>query len=246
MPEGGLEVRGLVAGYATATVLHGVDLTVAAGASVALLGRNGMGKTTLLRAVCGLRPPTSSAGSIRFAGRDLAGLRPDEVAGLGISLVPQGRRVFPSLTVDENLRIGARVVAGGWDRSRVLALFPRLGERGRQMAGTLSGGEQQMLAIGRALMMNPRLLVMDEPSEGLAPAILELMRERLMAIRESGQSLLLAEQNVDLALAMADSVSILGDGGTVAWSGSSEALRTQPRVLAELVGLATHDGGTWT
>ncbi len=241
-----LEIQGLVAGYAAATVLHGIDLVVGDGESVALLGRNGMGKTTLLRAVCGLRPPTWSAGSIRFAGRDLAGSRPEAVAGMGISLVPQGRRVFPSLTVDENLLIGARAMAGGWDRPRVLDLFPRLGERARQMAGTLSGGEQQMLAIGRALMMNPRLLVMDEPSEGLAPAVLELMRERLLSIRESGQALLLAEQNVDLALAMAGSVSILGDGGTIAWSGTSEALRAQPQVLAELVGLATHEGGIWT
>jgi branched-chain amino acid transport system ATP-binding protein len=240
-----LEVQGLVAGYAQATVLRGIDLSVADGAAVALLGRNGMGKTTLLRAVCGLRPPTWSAGSIRFAGRELSGLKPDQVAVQGIGLVPQGRRVFPSLSVRENLHIGARPSDGGWDLDKLLELFPRLGERSRQMAGTLSGGEQQMLAIGRALMMNPRLLVMDEPSEGLAPAVLEQMLERLLRIRHSGQALLIAEQNVDLALDMADTVSILGDAGTIAWSGTSETLRAQPRILEELVGLAIRPGGSW-
>ncbi len=174
------------------------------------------------------------------------GCRPTRSRGTGIGLVPQGRRVFPSLTVRENLGIGARDVRDGWDVPRVLDLFPRLGERSRQMAGTLSGGEQQMLAIGRALMMNPRLLVMDEPSEGLAPAVLEQMLERLLDIRRSGQALLIAEQNVDLALDMAGTISILGDGGMIAWSGPSDDLHAQPRILEELVGLAIHPGGSWT
>jgi branched-chain amino acid transport system ATP-binding protein len=246
-----LEVRGLVAAYATATVLRGVELIVPDASSVALLGRNGMGKTTLLRAICGLRPPAIAAGTIELGGVSLLGLRPDEVAHRGVALVPQGRRVFPSLTVRENLAIAQLPppdgrTSGTWDLTRVFELFPRLAERARQMAGTLSGGEQQMLAIGRALMMQPRVLVMDEPSEGLAPAILEQLVEHMLHIRESGQALLIAEQNVDLALDLAASVSILGDEGVVAWSGPSADLRSQPQVLAELVGLATHHGGAWT
>jgi branched-chain amino acid transport system ATP-binding protein len=246
-----LEVRGLVAGYSTGTVLHGVDLVVPDAASVTLLGRNGMGKTTLLRAICGLRPPVIAAGTIELGGVSLLRLRPEEVARRGVALVPQGRRVFPSLSVRENLAIAQLRVPGdrasqAWDMARVFELFPRLAERARQLAGTLSGGEQQMLAIGRALMMQPRLLVMDEPSEGLAPAILEQLVEHMLRIRASGQALLVAEQNVDLALDLAMDVSILGDGGVVAWSGPSTSLRGQPRVLAELVGLATHLEGAWT
>jgi branched-chain amino acid transport system ATP-binding protein len=209
-----------------------------------------MGKTTLLRAICGLRPPVIAAGSVTLAGSSLLGLRPDEVARRGVALVPQGRRVFASLSVRENLTIAWSRPAPGaapeaWDVDRVFGLFPRLAERARQLAGTLSGGEQQMLAIGRALMMQPRVLVMDEPSEGLAPAILEQLLDHMLRIRASGQALLIAEQNVDLALDMATDVSILGDDGTVAWSGPSEALRGQPHVLTELIGLATHRG-TWT
>jgi branched-chain amino acid transport system ATP-binding protein len=245
-----LEVHGLVAGYATATVLRGVELMVPDAGSVALLGRNGMGKTTLLRAICGLRPPVIAAGTVTLAGRTLLGLRPDEIARRGVALVPQGRRVFASLSVRENLTIAwSRPDTGAapavWDVDRVFGLFPRLAERARQLAGTLSGGEQQMLAIGRALMMQPRVLVMDEPSEGLAPAILEQLLDHMLRIRAGGQALLIAEQNVDLALDMASDVSILGDEGAVAWSGPSEALRGQPRVLTELIGLATHRG-IWT
>jgi branched-chain amino acid transport system ATP-binding protein len=246
-----LEVRGLVAGYAMAPVLRGVDLMVPDTGSVALLGRNGMGKTTLLRAICGLRPPVIAAGTVTLRDVSLLGLRPDEVAHRGVALVPQGRRVFPSLSVRENLAIArlpapADVGAQAWDMARVFELFPRLAERARQLAGTLSGGEQQMLAIARALMMQPRVLVMDEPSEGLAPAILEQLVDQVRRIRAGGQALLIAEQNVDLALDMATEVAILGDEGLVAWSGSSAALRDQPQVVAELVGLATRHGGIWT
>jgi branched-chain amino acid transport system ATP-binding protein len=245
-----LEVRGLVTGYATATVLRGVDLVVPEAGSVALLGRNGMGKTTLLRAICGLRPPVIAAGTVALRDVSLLGLRPDEVAHRGVALVPQGRRVFASLTVRENLTIAELRATGdgadqAWDVGRVFELFPRLGERARQLAGTLSGGEQQMLAIARALMMQPRLLVMDEPSEGLAPAILEQLVDQVRRIRAGGQALLIAEQNVDLALDMATDVSILGDEGVIAWSGASDALRDRPQVLAELVGLATHHEGIW-
>jgi branched-chain amino acid transport system ATP-binding protein len=230
-----LDVRDLTAGYATGTVLRGVSLTVAAGELLALLGRNGMGKTTLLRAVCGLRPPALTGGSVRVAGEEVTGLPAYQVARRGVSLVPQGRRVFGSLTVEENLRIAGR--PGGWDLAGVWELFPRLVERRGQPAATLSGGEQQMLAIGRSLMTNPRLLLMDEPSEGLAPAVLDLITDRLGQIRGQGQAVLLAEQNVDLALALADRVCILGEAGTVAWSGPPATLRDDPPILRELVGL---------
>ena len=230
-----LDVRDLTAGYATGTVLRGVSLTVAAGELLALLGRNGMGKTTLLRAVCGLRPPALTSGSVRVAGEEVTGLPAYQVARRGVSLVPQGRRVFGSLTVEENLRIAAR--PGGWDLDDVWQLFPRLVERRGQPAATLSGGEQQMLAIGRSLMTNPRLLLMDEPSEGLAPAVLDLITDRLGQIRGQGQAVLLAEQNVDLALALADRVCILGEAGTIAWSGPPATLRDDPPILRELVGL---------
>jgi branched-chain amino acid transport system ATP-binding protein len=230
-----LDVRDLTAGYATGTVLRGLSLTVAAGELLALLGRNGMGKTTLLRAVCGLRPPTPTGGSVRVAGEEVTGLPAYQVARRGVSLVPQGRRVFGSLTVEENLRIAGR--PGGWDLAGVWELFPRLVERRGQPAATMSGGEQQMLAIGRSLMTNPRLLLMDEPSEGLAPAVLDLITDRLGQIRGQGQAVLLAEQNVDLALALADRVCILGEAGTIAWSGPPATLRDDPPILRELVGL---------
>jgi branched-chain amino acid transport system ATP-binding protein len=230
-----LDVRDLTAGYATGTVLRGVSLKVAAGELLALLGRNGMGKTTLLRAVCGLRPPALTGGSVRVDGEEVTGLPAYQVARRGVSLVPQGRRVFGSLTVEENLRIAAR--PGGWDLAGVWELFPRLVERRGQPAATLSGGEQQMLAIGRSLMTNPRLLLMDEPSEGLAPAVLDLITDRLGQIRGQGQAVLLAEQNVDLALALADRVCILGEAGTIAWSGPPATLRDDPPILRELVGL---------
>ena len=231
-----LEVRNLSAGYATGTVLQDVSVTVAEGQLLALLGRNGMGKTTLLRAITGLRPPALTNGSVRLAGEEVSALPSHQVARRGVSLVPQGRRVFGSLTVEENLRIVARP-ARGWDLARVYELFPRLVERRRQVASTLSGGEQQMLAIGRSLMTNPGLLLMDEPSEGLAPAVLDVILDRLRRIKLQGQAVLLAEQNVDLALEVADQVCILGEAGTVAWSGPPATLRDEPAILRELVGL---------
>jgi branched-chain amino acid transport system ATP-binding protein len=230
-----LEVVDLSAGYATGTVLRGVSLTVAEGELLALLGRNGMGKTTLLRAVCGLRPPRLTGGSVRVAGEDVAGLPSHRLARRGVSLVPQGRRVFGSLTVEENLQIVAR--PGDWGLERVYELFPRLAERRGQAGWTLSGGEQQMLAIGRSLMTNPRLLLLDEPSEGLAPAVLDLILDRLGQIKGHGQAVLLAEQNVDLALEVADRVGVLGEAGTIAWTGPPATLRDDPAILHELVGL---------
>jgi branched-chain amino acid transport system ATP-binding protein len=231
-----LEVLDVSAGYATGTVLRGVSLTVAEGELLALLGRNGMGKTTLLRAIAGLRPPVLTRGSIRVAGEEVSTLPSYQVARRGVSLVPQGRRVFGSLTVEENLRIVARPNRG-WDLGRVYDLFPRLVERRSQASSTLSGGEQQMLAIGRSLMTAPRLLLMDEPSEGLAPAVLDLILDRLRQIKLQGQAVLLAEQNVDLALEVADRVCILGEAGAIGWSGPPATLRDNPAILRELVGL---------
>ena len=234
-----LEVLGLRAGYATGTVLDGIDLSVGRSEVVALLGRNGMGKTTLLRAICGLRPPIVSAGRVVLDGKDVLGRPSHVIVWAGIGLVPQGRRIFASLSVHENLRVVARPRAGGWDTSRVYELFPRLGERARQRAATLSGGEQQMLAIGRALMTNPRVLVMDEPSEGLAPTVLEDIVARLSELKERGQAVLLAEQNVDLALDIADRVHVIGDRGAIAWSGGPSSIAAQPDLLAELIGLGS-------
>jgi branched-chain amino acid transport system ATP-binding protein len=231
-----LEVLDVSAGYATGTVLRGVSLTVAEGELLALLGRNGMGKTTLLRAIAGLRPPVLTRGSIRVAGEEVSTLPSYQVARRGVSLVPQGRRVFGSLTVEENLRIVARPNRG-WDLARVYDLFPRLVERRSQASSTLSGGEQQMLAIGRSLMTDPRLLLMDEPSEGLAPVVLDLILDRLRQIKLQGQAVLLAEQNVDLALEVADRVCVLGEAGAIGWSGPPATLRDNPAILRELVGL---------
>jgi branched-chain amino acid transport system ATP-binding protein len=230
-----LEVDGLSAGYRTGTVLAGVSLTVAEGEVLALLGRNGMGKSTLLRAVAGLRPPVVTGGSVRVAGAEVTTLATYQVARHGVSLVPQGRRVFGSLTVEENLRVVAR--PGDWTIERVYELFPRLVERRIQAAATLSGGEQQMLAIGRSLMTNPRLLLMDEPSEGLAPAVLDVITDRLGLLKLEGLAVLLAEQNADLALAVADRVAVLGEAGTIAWSGPPATLRDDTGMLRELVGL---------
>jgi branched-chain amino acid transport system ATP-binding protein len=231
-----LEVRNVWARYATGTVLRDVSVTVAEGEVLALLGRNGMGKTTLLRVIAGLRPPVLARGSVRLAGEEVSALPSHQVARRGLSLVPQGRRVFGSLTVEENLAIVDRP-GRGWDLARVYDLFPRLVQRRDQVSATLSGGEQQMLAIGRSLMTNPRLLLMDEPSEGLAPAVLDVILDRLRQIKSHGQGVLLAEQNVDLALEVADQVCVLGEAGTIAWTGSPATLRDDPAILRELVGL---------
>jgi branched-chain amino acid transport system ATP-binding protein len=231
-----LEVRNVWAGYATGTVLRDVSLTVAEGELLALLGRNGIGKTTLLRVISGLRPPVLTQGSIRLAGEEVSALPSHQVARRGLSLVPQGRRVFGSLTVEENLAIVDRP-GRGWDLARVYDLFPRLVQRRDQVSATLSGGEQQMLAIGRSLMTNPRLLLMDEPSEGLAPAVLDVILDRLRQIKSHGQGVLLAEQNVDLALEVADQVCVLGEAGMIAWTGPPATLRDDPAILRELVGL---------
>ncbi|MDT0158524.1 ABC transporter ATP-binding protein [Microbacterium sp. ARD32] len=230
-----LRVRDLHVGYATARVLNGVEFDIADGQSVALLGRNGMGKTTLVRALCGLRPPAVVSGSIEYDGVDICRMPVHRISRAGIALVPQGRRVFGSLTTLENLNVVSRRRAADsddpWTIERVFDFFPRLAERSGSMARSLSGGEQQMLAIGRALMTNPSLLIMDEPSEGLAPSVLDVIQDRLAGLRSSGLAVLIAEQNVDLALDIADHVLVIDDSGTIAWSGLPEALRGDESLL---------------
>jgi len=230
-----LEVSGLHVGYATAGVLHGVDFAVQDGQSVALLGRNGMGKTTLVRAICGLRPPAVQAGSIVFDGVDITRRSSNQISRAGIAIVPQGRRVFGSLTTLENLTVVPKRKPGRglepWTVERVFDFFPRLAERSRSMSRSLSGGEQQMLAIGRALMTNPTLLIMDEPSEGLAPSVLDVIQDRLEGLRASGLSILIAEQNVDLALDIAEHVIVIDDSGTIAWSGLPAEMRADAELL---------------
>ncbi|HKA86452.1 MAG TPA: ABC transporter ATP-binding protein [Haliangiales bacterium] len=212
-----LELRGVVASYGAAPVLHGVDITVDNGAVVALLGANGAGKTTTLRAICNVLVRVD--GDIRFAGHRIDGKSTESIVRLGIGHVPEGRGTFEGLSVDENLRLGAYVrrdpqVAADFDR--VFAHFPALAARRRQQAGTLSGGEQQMLAIGRALMMRPRLLLLDEPSFGLAPIVVAQIFSILAAInRDEGMSMLVVEQNAHHALALAEQVYLLETGRVV-------------------------------
>ncbi|HEX2152936.1 MAG TPA: ABC transporter ATP-binding protein [Acidimicrobiia bacterium] len=232
-----LEVSGLHAAYGKATVLRGVDLRLPERQVVALLGRNGMGKTTLMRSISGLHPPAVTAGSVRLKGEEILRLSNHAIARRGLALVPQGRRVFGSLTVEENLMIGFRRNEGGWDLERVYGLFPRLEERSNQRGGVLSGGEQQMLAIGRALMTNPVVVLMDEPSEGLAPTVRDMVRDCLLLLKEDGQTVLLAEQNVDLAVDVADRVAVIGESGEIGWEGDPAHLREDPALMNELVGL---------
>jgi branched-chain amino acid transport system ATP-binding protein len=219
-----LEVGGLVAGYGSGTVLRGVDLTVREGEVLAVVGRNGMGKTTLLRAVMGL--VIRRAGSVRLSGADVSALGPTAVARAGAGYVPQGRRVFPTLTVDEHLQVAQR--PGRWSPEAVYGLFPRLAERRRQGGGRLSGGEQQMLAVGRALCGNPTLLLLDEPSEGLAPTVVESVIDLVRLLRAEGMGILLVEQDLNAALRAADRVAVLERGVIVhdAPAGSAGARRS--------------------
>ena len=234
-----LEVSGLHVGYAGAEVLRGIDLTIAADETVALLGRNGMGKTTLVRSICGLRPPVTTAGSIFYEGADITKRTSFQINRAGIAVVPQGRHIFGSLTVLEHLAaVRKRKPTTGepWTVERVFDFFPRLSGRQKSFAKSLSGGEQQMLAIGRALMTNPSLLVMDEPSEGLAPTVLDVIQDRVAGLRGTGLSVLIAEQNVDLALDMADRIVII-DGGEIPWTGAPAELRDDPTTLERYLGV---------
>ncbi|MEP4560119.1 MAG: ABC transporter ATP-binding protein [Nitratireductor sp.] len=209
-----LEDTGLQTFYGASQALFGVDLAVGEGEVVALMGRNGMGKTTTIRSICGLNPPRT--GTLRFAGSSLQGLRPHRVARLGIGLVPEGRRCFPNLTVEENLTAAAR--PGPWTLARIEALFPRLAERRRQYAISLSGGEQQMLAVGRALMTNPKLLILDEATEGLAPVIRQDIWSSIRKLKQEGQAILVVDKTMSELLPVADRCVVLEKGMTV-WSG---------------------------
>ena len=230
-----LELRGLKAFYGQSEVVHGIDVAVEEGGMTVLLGANGAGKTTTLRAICGM---VRSEGEIRFAGQQLARRTTEQVAGLGVAHVPEGRGTFMALSVEENLRLGGYTRAGRPDAEmqRMYGYFPILAARRQQQAGSLSGGEQQMLAIARALMMGPRLLVLDEPSFGLAPRIVEEIFKIVDRIRrEERVSVLLVEQNASLALELADHAYLL-ETGYVVTSGSAKALADDPQIRRSYLG----------
>jgi branched-chain amino acid transport system ATP-binding protein len=231
-----LEVSGLVAGYRLGTVLHGVDLAVPESGAIAILGRNGVGKTTLIHAIMGLVRPRS--GSVRVDGKELAGRRTDVLARAGVALVPQGRRVFAPLTVREHLTLSEACCRreGPWSRDRVLELFPRLGERMTHPARHLSGGEQQMLAVARALMANPRLVLLDEPSDGLAPAVVRQIGDVLGEIREAGVGVLLVEQDLRLAFAVASEVRVM-EKGKLVYAASVDEFRRDRATARQLLGV---------
>ncbi len=238
--EGLLRVEGLEAGYGSARVLQGISLSVGAGEVVGLLGRNGMGKTTALKSVLGL--VRVFRGSVRFRGRELTRRPAHAIPRLGVGYVPQGRRVFPELSVRENLLLGLRgregeragrpEAAPEWER--VLGLFPALRERLHQRAGTLSGGEQQMLAIARALLGRPKLLLLDEPTEGLMPSLVGRTEELLLELKAQDLGLLVAEQRLETALRVCDRLYVL-EKGQVVWEGAAEEARTRPEERARLL-----------
>jgi branched-chain amino acid transport system ATP-binding protein len=218
--------------YGESYILQGLSLKVATASVVALVGRNGMGKTTTMRSVIGFTP--CRRGSISFRGEDITGLKAHEIARRGLGLVPQGRRIFPSLSVKENLDIAAkqRGKREGWDANRLLSLFPRLRERLNNKGNQLSGGEQQMLAIARALIANPELVLMDEPSEGLAPIVIEEVGRIIQQLREEGVSILLAEQNLPLALSVANYLYVINKGVMV-FEGTPAELQARTEIERE-------------
>ena len=230
----GLEVRGLHAYYGESHVLQGVDLEVRDGEAVSLVGRNGAGKTTTIAAICGLLRPR--AGTVRVGTVDVAGQPAHRVARAGVALVPQGRRIFAELSVRENLLLAARRAAEGWDERRVLELFPALGRRLANRGDELSGGEQQMLAIGRALMRNPSVLLLDEPSEGLAPKLVADVGEALRSLRGTGLAILLVEQNLALATRVGERLYVMNKG-TIVFSGTAAELAAVPQVEARYLGV---------
>lgn len=224
-----LSVSGLTASYGPAQALHGIALEIGAGEVVTLLGRNGMGKTTTVNAILGIVRPTG--GSIRFEGREIAGARSYRIAQAGIGLVPEGRQIFPTLKVEENLvaTAASRFGAPRWTLPEVYELFPRLRERRGNLGSQLSGGEQQMLAIGRALMTNPKLLILDEATEGLAPLVRAEIWAVLARLKSERQAILVIDKNVDALCALADRHVVI-EKGEVAWTGTSDELRADPTV----------------
>ena len=235
-----LRIRELEAGYGLSQALAGIDLEVPDGALVAILGRNGMGKTTLCRSIMSLTPPVVWGGSIEYDGTELTGLPPHRVARTGVGYIPQGRRVFGSLTVVDNLTVASRGNGNGrdmtWDLDRIWEMFPRLNERRSNRAEQLSGGEQQMLAIARALVTNPTLLIMDEPSEGLAPILIESVGEHLRELKGASMSMLLVEQNYSLAIKLADLVYVL-ENGEVVFQGDAADLEANDEAKQRYLGV---------
>jgi branched-chain amino acid transport system ATP-binding protein len=231
-----LAIEELYAAYGLSRVLFGVSLAVDAGECVCLLGRNGVGKTTTMRSVMGLLPPTG--GRIRWKGADIGGWPPHRVARAGIGFVPEDRRIFAELTVWENLEVAARAARrpGKWDAAAVFDLFPKLSELRNRPGGFLSGGEQQMLTIGRTLMGNPELLLLDEPSEGLAPLVVAALLDNIRALKAQGLTILLAEQGVDFSLALADRVYVL-EKGTIRYTGPAAELRDDAALRDRLLAL---------
>ena len=232
MAETMLEVEGLRAGYGPAEILFGVSLRLARGEVAALMGRNGAGKSTTLKAIMGLVPPR--AGRVRFAGRDIAGLAAFRIARLGLGYVPEDRRIFTDLTVAENLEVGRRPAEGrdAWTPERLFEVFPNLASMRHRRAAAMSGGEQQMLAIARTLMGNPEAVLLDEPSEGLAPVILELMADAVLRMKREGIAVLLSEQNFDFAAAVADRAYVI-ERGEIRYDGSMAALDADPALRAQ-------------
>ena len=230
-----LRVSNLHAHYGKSHVLQGVDLQVGDGEAVGLLGRNGVGKTTTLRAIMGLLPP--SDGSVHFGEVQLNAIPAHTVAGRGIGYVPQGRHIFPKLTVFENLCLGLPKDPGDGELEPVFAQFPRLKERLKQLGGTLSGGEQQMLAIARCLVMKPKLLILDEPTEGIMPKLVADLRHDIKRINETGVSILLVEQNVPTALAVCSRIYVM-EKGRISHEASSQELKADPEQVHRLLGVA--------
>jgi branched-chain amino acid transport system ATP-binding protein len=233
-----LEIKNLVVGYGAINALHGISLSVKPGSIVTLIGANGAGKTTTLKAISGLLKPKS--GEILYAGNNIAGLPPYQIVKLGLSHVPEGRMIFANLTVLENLQLGAYLQTDKQvvrrELEHVFSLFPRLLEREKQIAGTLSGGEQQMLAIGRALMSKPKLLLLDEPSLGLAPLLVKTIFEKIVEInRQQGLTILLVEQNANLALEVSSFGYVL-ETGKITLQGGSSSLRQNPQVKGAYLG----------
>jgi branched-chain amino acid transport system ATP-binding protein len=232
-----LHIRELRSGYQQGEVLHGVDLDIENGRALALLGRNGAGKSTLLLTLMGLVRPAS--GSVRVDGRELAGRRADHIARAGVALVPQGHRIWPTVTVREHL-ILARQASGAspWTEDRIFEMLPRLGARRRHLGGQLSGGEQQMLSMARALVAGPSVLLLDEPSEGLAPVVVDLIGEVVQTVMRNGVAVLLVEHDLHLAFSVAESIAVLARGKVVHQT-STAAFRQDPDTAYRLLGVAT-------
>jgi len=235
MAEPLLRVDGLNAYYGSAHVLDGVSFELADERPVAVIGRNGMGKTSLCSAIMSITPPHAT-GSVRFRGEELLGRPSYKIAKRGIGYVPQGRRLFPSLSVEEHLRMVSRRNGGGWTIERVYELFPRLGERRRNGGAQLSGGEQQMLAVGRALLLNPKLLIMDEPSEGLAPTVVEQLIETCKKLEQEGVAILLIEQNLGVATSLAERQLVMV-AGSIAVETTAEKLLNDPDAQRRFLGV---------